>query len=55
MKSGEIGHSAFRCDQHVIGIDFNRSAYGPALELDGARICQILASRPFGDKKKEFN
>lgn len=52
MKSGEIGHSAFRCDQHVIGIDFNRSAYGPALELDGARICQILASRPFGDKKR---
>lgn len=53
MKSGEIGHSAFRCDQHVIGIGFNQSAYGLALELVSAKKSWHLI--PSEAKKKEFN
>lgn len=51
MKSGEIGLSAFRCDQHVIGIVSIGQHMGQP-SSPGPRICQILASRSLGEKKE---
>ena len=53
MKSGVIGHSAFRCDQYVIGIGFQSVsiwASPPGLELVSAKSWHLV---PSGTKKKE--